>query len=312
MNTLLELNLYPFNIPILSQSLGESTCYLENPSDLPIFNPSVVQFNKKYIFISRCSNILNYEDGNYFYESKPHKTINLLHFYDANFKLINTATLKDDLLKRKFQSVKYGIEDIRLFIWEGRLWGIGAGIGDGPTGRSITQILFEIDGNEVISGFQLHSPHNRVYEKNWVPLINREVLLFIYQLNPLEIYRYQNGKIIGEVIPKFSDSNFDIKGSTPFISLNNHWLGLVHSGPIKHMGGLHYTHRFCLLDSKLRRMDLSMPFFLQRRGIEFACGLIADGSSLLISYGVSDRASAFMKMPIEKLKNWIVSPPLLA
>jgi hypothetical protein len=307
----MALNISPPLIPILSEVIGQEPCYLPNPMNLPIFNPGAAKFKKNYIFISRCSNILNYEDGNYFYESKPHNTINVLHYFNENCEFLNTSILNDDFLKQNFSCVEYGVEDIRLFNWRNGLWGIGAGIGDGANGRVIRQVLFEIKDSTVVSGFELASPHNRIYEKNWAPLVNKDSLNLVYQIDPVEIYSFQNGKIVGELIPKEINNSFDIKGSTPFIPLNNHWLGLVHAGPFKSDDRLFYTHRFCLLDAQFRRMDLSQPFFLQRRGIEFACGLINDGSSLLISYGASDRASAFIKMPIGKLKNWIISPPLI-
>ena len=115
-----------------------------------------------------------------------------------------------------------------------------------------------------------------------------------------------------EITSDVSSSEFKTKGSTPFIQLHDNWLSIVHSGPYKFNNSLFYTHQFCLLDKNLNLMELSSPFFLQRRGIEFACGLIKSDCNFILSSGVSDRGSAFIKLTEDQLMHWIVSPPKLS
>lgn len=54
-------------------------------------------------------------------------------------------------------------------------------------------------------------------------------------------------------------------------------------------------------------IEISEPFFIQKRGIEFACGLIWDGDDLLVSYGVADRAAFYARIQIKSLKKYLVS-----
>lgn len=298
-----------FNTPILAQEYFAKPQYLPNPLNLPIFNASVENFDNRYIFISRCSNILNYADGNYFYVSNPHRTINIIHNYDYEFNFINYEILDDSFLISNFECAQFGVEDIRLFKRDNELWGIGAAISESEKRRTITQILFKIEGNKIVLGYPIFSPHGRVYEKNWAPLVKDNSLYLVYSINPLEIYQESKGVLSKKITPDLISSEFSIKGSTPFIKLYDKWLGIVHSGPYKFNNRLFYTHQFCLLDSGFKLMDLSAPFFIQRRGIEFACGLIKNDSNLLLSYGVSDRGSAFLKLNEEQLMQWIVLPP---
>ena len=45
---------------------------------------------------------------------------------------------------------------------------------------------------------------------------------------------------------------------------------------------------------------------IQRRGVEFACGLAPYDDGLLISYGVGDRSSYYCVLPSAHLTRWIV------
>ena len=48
-------------------------------------------------------------------------------------------------------------------------------------------------------------------------------------------------------------------------------------------------------------------FFLRKRGIEFAAGVMRCGESVVISYGVSDAVCYVNQLSNQDLKDWLIS-----
>jgi hypothetical protein len=69
---------------------------------------------------------------------------------------------------------------------------------------------------------------------------------------------------------------------------------------------VYYTHAFVILTKQFEIFDISEPFFIQRRGREFACGLTEYNGDLLLAYGINQSA-AFCKLPVSQLSRWIRS-----
>ena len=135
------------------------------------------------------------------------------------------------------------------------------------------------------------SPLKLKEEKNWVPLVIGEDLYFAYSVDPLVLFKFTGeGLIYGSKKPS-SHENIRLRGGTQFV----HWkdglyLGIAHQQRIK-THKFHYLHEFAVFDSKQMKMiETSEPFFLHKRGIEFAAGIMRCGNSMVISYGVSDAA----------------------
>ena len=70
----------------------------------------------------------------------------------------------------------------------------------------------------------------------------------------------------------------------------------------------YYLHEFVIFDSSsMQLIETSEPFFLHKRGIDFATGLMRHENSMLISYGVSDAACFINQISDEDLKDWLVN-----
>ncbi len=277
-------------------------------SEYPSFNPSIIKTPIGYILIARSSNLLNYNDGNYFYKSSPHRTQNFIVNLNNDLEITSQIRLAECDINEPGASAEFGFEDIRLFSWYGEIWAVGAGLK--PSAKSnnteVRQILFKLDGTQVEEAYVLNSPNDNSVEKNWMPLIKENELYFAYDLSPLEMVHYKNGKVSKlEESRKKSGDDFELRGGTPFVLWKGLYLGVAHSSFKYYKGKRYYLHHFITLDSEMKLLEVSIPFFIQRKGIEFASGLIAVEDGIVLSYGVADRGCRVVRIPDSIIEKYI-------
>ena len=292
--------------PILIRDERLTTNYLKTTVANPIFNPSVVAYRGEFVFMSRSSSLRKIRDNFSYYASSPHDTINVIHRLDKRLDLVSHTVLDDSLLRSSCASAQYGLEDSRLFAWGEKLWAIGAGVSPGPGGGlCVTQILVRIDDCKIVEFFELPSP-NGMPEKNWIPYVKDDRLFFVYSFSPMIVYEFNDGRIHLQFSLKQNDAEtFSIRGGTPFVPWRGGLIGVVHTAPAL-LDKYYYQHMFVALDSNLNVLDVGEPWFIQKRGIEFACGLTEFNGNLLLSYGVSDRASAYCVLPASLIDRWVL------
>lgn len=293
--------------PVLMHELNIAPIYLKNTQEHPIFNPSATRFRDQIIFISRCSNFLGRDDRIGTYASLPHHTVNVIHRYDASLNLIDMDIVDDELLRRTCPAAECGIEDLRLFVWKDALWAVAAGIRHlSERTLAVSQLLVRFESNRIVDFILCDSPTDARFEKNWIPIVRDEELFVIYRFRPMVIYEYEDGALKLIKGDPLDQQEFSARGGTQFVRWGKNFIGLVHSPPNFHESKIYYTHRFVVINDAFEILEFSRPFFIQRRGIEFACGLTEYGGDLLLSYGVSDRAAAFCILPSSKLSRWVV------
>ena len=279
--------------PVLTRDERLPVRYLDGRTDHPIFNPSLVTQGDTMLFMSRSSTLRNIKDGCLYYAATPHDTINVMHRLGRGFEHLGHAILDDRLLKQSCAAAQYGIEDARMFFWNGALWAIAAGVSpaDGG-GLTVTQVLVEIVDARVTQFAVLPSPAGRA-EKNWIPHVKDGRLFLVYSLAPLVIYEYAESSLHLRCSQGLiGGQDFALRGGTPFVPWKGGLIGVAHTAPTV-LDKRYYQHVFITLDENLNVLDVGEPWFIQKRGIEFACGLAAWGGDLILSYGVSDRAAAF-------------------
>jgi predicted GH43/DUF377 family glycosyl hydrolase len=169
----------------------------------------------------------------------------------------------------------------------------------------VTQVLVRIEDDKIVEFFVLRSPFEFAVEKNWMPLVQGEQLFFIYSLAPQIILEYRGSNLVMVKGEKIANNHFQLCGGTGFVKFGNQYLAIGHSRE-RIDGKQFYRHFFVLMDKNLKCDEISEPFFIQRRGVEFACGLAPYGDDFLISYGVGDRASYYCVLPAAQLTRWIV------
>jgi glycosyltransferase involved in cell wall biosynthesis len=200
----------------------------------------------------------------------------------------------------KFSLVR-GFEDSRFFQTDRGLWTLS-------TVRELThegwceQVIASVDpvreGWRYGSNWQQILPSHRAHEKNWMPWVRDDDLVFVYRLGTLV-----NSK--GEVIFQ-SDPGFDvsyISGGSQVVQLDHHThLALVHEArTIPNRPNRYYQHRFVVFRADGAVDRISPPFFFHDRQIEFVAGLAVFDKKLMVSYGVRDCEAWMATMDVDEV-----------
>ena len=221
----------------------------------------------------------------------PIHTRNFLLRLDAELAVRSSSEILPpaDMPAPAFREVQ-GFEDARLFAWRDKLWCIACVRELTPEGWC-DQVLARIDESSPqqirLTDWRVLSPEGpRRHEKNWMPQVFRDWLQFIYLCDPTRVVN-ENARTLSEARPAIAAEQF--RGGTQVIAFDGGWLALVHE--VSERDKLrYYQHRFVSFDSAGGLRRVSLPFYLIKKGIEFAAGLARapKGNSLLLSFGVQD------------------------
>jgi hypothetical protein len=253
------------------------------------FHPSsaaYVQFKGKHILNTRYVNYLICDGGGYHYSdgSGIIQNKNFVSILDGDmapldYREMDAGTV--DLHRTIFNPSSFGLEDIRLYVFQDRLRLIATNIDFSPNGRGRMIVGDYCSKTATYSNAVLIEPPNpdSWFEKNWIPIENRHDTgseYFIYKWHPFEI-----GKLVKEdrghrlEIVSSHEIHFPwfqkIRGSTCFQELDEGYLGLVHfseEGPPRK-----YSHMMILLDkTTLLPIRASRPFCFYSHSVEFCIG----------------------------------------
>ena len=143
----------------------------------------------------------------------------------------------------------------------------------------------------------LGSPRKRL-EKNWIPIIRKGELEFIYNWFPLQIGKLDenNNLIIHNSFPIKNDLFKIVRGSTCFVNDGDVLLGVVHfsmnTSPRK------YFHMLIALDKDtLRPLYHSNSFYFLNVGIEYCIGFTVKEEKLVFWISQKDREPCMIKVP---------------
>lgn len=186
------------------------------------------------------------------------------------------------------QPISVGLEDIRLFEYEGKIKYIATTIGYSKFNKArIIMGDYDIETHTIVSGTIIVPPMDTYCEKNWTPIVRKipsdsnsaeekEELLFVYRWSPMEI-----GKIVAkdglptlEIIESYpceAVALHDMRGSSPFFETDRGLLCVIHC--CKNCIPRHYYHMLVLLDKKsLHVIEYSNMFCFEKIGVEFCIG----------------------------------------
>lgn len=232
------------------------------------------------------------------------RTVNrLAKFHVGDKRLSWFAAIAD----KGFTS-KLGLEDVRLFRGpQGELRGIASFALDVSVGvPKADMVTFRIAGSADSPAVDdvriVKSPR---YERNWMPVLGFPSR-FVYSVDPLVVLD----------LDAFDGSNLSglpiggkLRGGSPLIARGEQFLAVVHEVATAKSGSgsasVEYTHRFVTFDAVLKAVKAGPPFFFQKRGIEFCCGLAAVGDRVWIAYGVEDKRAFLAEVPEETLKEFL-------
>ena len=294
--------------PVLAELSGARVIRVPAEGPYPVFNPGMVSTDDGLMLFARSSSYVKFAEARSLYLSRPHHTTALLLHLDDEGRLMRQETVDDGELRQA--GVNGGIEDVRLFRHEGRVMGIGAAVSHRPDGTwRVGQAMFELDGARIVRPVLVPQVEGAHPEKNWVPLVKDGQLWLAYSVKPAIFMRY--GPAGFELPPAQERAGlpFDLRGGTPFIPWGKGHLALVHTSPQWWGDRMHYLHHFVYVDEALRLAEVSPPFFLVRRGTEFACGLVHRDGELWVSLGLADRHCAVVRLPARVVDRMVLERP---
>ncbi|WP_456734380.1 glycosyltransferase [Bradyrhizobium sp. USDA 3364] len=258
-------------------------------------NPSVSRHGNDLYLVQRAVNFRLLKDGTYETDNgAPIRTRNFLLRLNADLGVQAAAELLQpaDYPTAQFEEVQ-GLEDIRLFSWNGSLWGISCVRelnAEGWCEQLIARIEQRSNTETRLAEWRVLRPEGpRLHEKNWMPQANGAALRFVYSCDPTRIVD-DRGKFVSANAAGFAVEQF--RGGTQLIEFDEGWLALVHEVHWQNDRRF-YQHRFVWFDRESNLSRLSRPFYFKDKGVEFAAGLAwhPDGRRLLVSYGVADSES---------------------
>ncbi len=217
-----------------------------------------------------------------------------------------------------------GLEDIRVFRWEEKLYvsGVRRDIKENGEGRmELCEIKKTTNGYKEVSRMRIEVNPGTYLEKNWMPILDMPYH-YVRWSNPLEIIKVDPTNIIKQ---KVSEGTIDtitsktvinkshtipnirsIRGGSQVINYGEYKLAVIHECDYWINEGdskdAKYYHRFMFWDKDWNLVKITEPFKFMDAQIEFCCGLAKQEEDLLISFGYQDNAAYTLKLP-EKVLN---------
>jgi glycosyltransferase involved in cell wall biosynthesis len=278
-------------------------------------NPSVINYQGRPVLVLRTVNYTITPEGVYAIRGKdgtcspdwfvnPINTRNyLVHLSDAlDILEVDELPLPENWPEPKFHPVR-GLEDSRLFEWQGALWTI-SNVRELNAEGWCEQILVPLNARGL--PWMRILPKKRYHEKNWQPWVKNDELRFVYRQGTLVD---DDGNVVFE-----SDSGFDaraISGGSQVIEANGVYLSLVHEArTIPGRPNRYYAHRFVRYAPDGAVTGMSMPFYFHDKQIEFAAGLayFPERRQLMASYGVRDCEAWVARMGLDDVLAFIEKP----
>jgi len=242
---------------------------------------SYLFFQGKYILNTRYINYEIQPQGFYLYKNGKSfiENLNLFSELDNNLNPILFTQMDDTIdLPSNENSFSFGLEDIRLFEYNNLVYFVATNVNYSPTGTNrIILGKYDIDNKKYSDCRVINSPYNATYEKNWIPIVFNEELLFIYKWFPMEIGKINPDNNTLEIIKKIENlpAIFQrIRGSSTFVpdpEENGNLVGIVHFS--EDTTPRQYFNILVLLDkTNLQPLKYTEIFYFENIGIEFSIG----------------------------------------
>jgi hypothetical protein len=212
-----------------------------------------------------------------------------------------------------------GLEDARIFRWDGKLFISGVRRDVKPNGEGRME-LCEIDSDaKEISRFRIPPPNdpNSYCEKNWMPVIDMPYH-YVKWTAPTELVHVDPSRQSCATV-KLVDNNpsirRDIRGGTQIIPIGKGLrMAMTHEVDLfkSEVGRKDavYHHRFVVWDQDWNIVKFSKEFWMMDGQVEFGVGMCADNDpkNLLITFGFQDNAAFVLRVPLQAVLNSIDAP----
>lgn len=294
----------------------------EPPDNWVAMNPSITNHGKdQRLFCNiRCVNYRMDEQGRYLIRatdgtangSNPINTRNFL--LDLGLDPMGPPCRVDEIATPgdfpcEFPPV-IGLEDMRLFDWNGRLW----------SSSTVRQIHWDGNCEQVLARIEYGAIQEwrrmlrtkRETEKNWAPIGVRpddhRELLWMWRPG---VTINDDGKFVHNNPPPLTTDI--ISGGSQLVGFGQFYIALVHTAQQRpNDPRRYYYHRWAVYDpDTFKLISLSLPFVFNDRVIEFAAGLARHPTkkdTLVISYGFEDNEARVATVSEAEVARFIWAP----
>jgi predicted GH43/DUF377 family glycosyl hydrolase len=252
---------------------------------------SIVKNNENILLNLRA--ITYHIEGTNYVTSSPDGKIytkNYLIDMDYDFNILSVNELIENAPNKKYPKNVCGLEDVRIFTNKELFCNSVEYNNREFEPRICYGKIFE---NYVYFIKELKLPDVKFKcEKNWLPFEMNEELYFIYQYEPLKIYKMNRESLECELFleRKICDKDLSsFRGSSAPIRFMDGWLIIIHQvefGEVRK-----YYHRFVWFDNDFMKIKMSSLFFFFEKGIEYNLGMLDNEDSIIIPISVKDSMS---------------------
>ena len=209
-----------------------------------------------------------------------------------------------------------GLEDARIFEWDGKLFICGVRRDTTPNGQGRMELCeIEVRDDSVVelSRFRIPPPNDpKSYcEKNWMPILDR----------PYHFIKWGNPTEVVEVFPDDKTSKTvslsqpislprDLRGGSQVIRWGDLYIAVTHEVDLfnSEVGRKDavYRHRFIVWDEEFNIVKHSKDFSIMNGHVEFAVGLCNYGDDeLLMTFGFQDNAAYILRMKAQSFVDFL-------
>jgi hypothetical protein len=209
-----------------------------------------------------------------------------------------------------------GLEDVRIFRWDGKLYYCGVRRDTTPNGQGRMELSeIELDGTEAkeVSRWRIPAPgkDDSYCEKNWVPIIDMPYH-FVKWSNPTELVKVDpvaktcETVFLGKHVPK----PYDYRGGSQVIPFGDKRITLAHilTRFDKSAAGrkdAQYRHAFIVWDKDWNVIKYGDIFDFMGAEIEFCCGMTEHNGDYLITFGYQDNAAYLLNVPKRVIEQYV-------
>lgn len=274
--------------------------YTNTPLDMYPSNVTITRWRGHLVVNMR---LLNYTVSYY-----THSRTECNHGYTENYiGVLNDSTINGHVIQRTYSSNRYGLfsdaafsgrEDIRLVVWNDRLYGICSR----PDVKDhIVMELLEFD--EEFNVYHVCYIDTGVNEKNWMPISDKP-FHFMYSCNTGRVIRVElNGGF--EFVNEREVQCEWLSGSTQLINYKDGYIGVVHRAH-----NMRYESQFVKFDKNYNIEQRSVWYrfsnpsverfeiITEESGREFCCGIYRDDSNIYVTYSIMDTCPQLLTIPM--------------
>jgi hypothetical protein len=266
---------------------------------------------------TRYVNYWYYDDGWYMFYDGTNiiRSKNVLSKLSTQYITLDYREICETIDLPSYDTYSRGIEDLRLYSFDGRVKYIATTVGyHSNGGNHMIMGNYNTDTLNLTDSHLIEPPTDTFLEKNWVPLVldnpdsiyhGRE--LFIYKWGPFEVGEIREGShklhiVYREDSTRHAPFFHKMKGSANFVDTGKVLVGVVHFS--EELRPRHYFHMLVELDrTTLEPIRYSDPFYFDHVSIEFCIGFAVTTDDYLFWISRKDRDPLLVRVPVQTMND---------